>query len=49
MDEYAASLDRESPSLRIFLMRAVRFSPSFLAAPLGPPITQSASLTAFRM
>jgi len=28
------------PSLRIFVMRVVRLSPSFAAAPFGPPTTQ---------
>src|SRR6266851_7974786 len=31
------------PSLRIFVMRVVRLSPSFAAAPYGPPTTQLVS------
>ena len=44
-----ASLDLNSPSFRIFPIRVVRLRPSFVAAPLGPPITQFASLTALKI
>src|SRR5260370_23038333 len=33
----------EIPSLRIFVMRVVRLSPSLAAAPFGPPTTQPVS------
>src|SRR5258708_4684354 len=40
---------RERPSFRIRPWRVVRLSPSFSAAPLGPPITQFVSLRVLRM
>ena len=40
---------REIPSFFIFAINVVRFSPSVVAAPPGPPITQPAARNAFRI
>src|SRR5260370_15346205 len=39
----------EIPSLRIFVMRVVRLSPSLAAAPFGPPTTQLVSASDARV
>ena len=47
--DVSASLERVRPSFLILPINVVLLIPSIFAAPLGPPITQSAALIASRM